>query len=329
MIEHLEPSDFFSKREDEKKLGEELIWLNHNWLESLQSPNIKCIIIGIIEDFGPRANLGNPGASNFFEACLAKYASMQSNDYLQANGVAVLGKINFTENFKEIPHKPYNLEDLRELVGKMDEQLGRLLAPIYKAGKIPIFIGGGHNNAYPLIKNAAIQSHEALQVFNLDAHADYRITKEGRHSGNSFSMAAEQGFLNHYAVLGLHKNYNSQEMLARMEAQKVQALFLEDLQEEENPVAFAKSWIQVKKHSKYAIGIDLDIDSIESLNSSARSPYGFKLTEARKILTYLAGLSRISYFNLTEGINDKDAQTAKAAAYLLGDFINAKLNGPN
>ncbi|MGF1948884.1 arginase family protein, partial [Enterococcus gallinarum] len=73
-----------------------------------------------------------------------------------------------------------------------------------------------HNNAYPCIKGAAKGWHKAgvleiaqINAVNLDAHADYRAM-EGRHSGNAFRYAEEDGYLEKYCVIGLHENYITQ-----------------------------------------------------------------------------------------------------------------------
>jgi formiminoglutamase len=57
----------------------------------------------------------------------------------------------------------------------------------------------GHNNAYGCIKGAAKGLYKAgiiplvqINAINLDAHADFRPL-EGRHSGNAFRYADEDG----------------------------------------------------------------------------------------------------------------------------------------
>ncbi len=101
----------------------------------------------------------------------------------------------------------------------IDAEVEELIKIITAAGKTPIVIGGGHNNSYPLIKGTAkglqkagMMNNSQINVINLDAHADYRIM-EGRHSGNGFRYAREEGYLNKYAIIGLHENYNSQSMM--------------------------------------------------------------------------------------------------------------------
>ena len=69
-----------------------------------------------------------------------------------------------------------------------------LLKIIIKAKKIPIIVGGGHNNAYGIIKGSALALNKKINVLNIDAHADFRPL-EGRHSGNGFSYAFHEGFI--------------------------------------------------------------------------------------------------------------------------------------
>ena len=91
-----------------------------------------------------------------------------------------------------------------------------IVKPYVIKGYIPIVIGGGHNNAYPIIKTISESFNQAIHVFNLDPHADCRAL-EGRHSGNSFSYAKEHGFIDQYTVFGLHKNYNSEFIYSYLE----------------------------------------------------------------------------------------------------------------
>ncbi|MFM7388058.1 MAG: arginase family protein, partial [Bacteroidota bacterium] len=70
-----------------------------------------------------------------------------------------------------------------------------------KPNQIPIVIGGGHNNALPLLRWAHAQ-RKVVQNLNFDAHFDCR--KPGlRHSGNAFSTAILEGILQKYSVLGI------------------------------------------------------------------------------------------------------------------------------
>src|SRR5690606_4538479 len=78
-----------------------------------------------------------------------------------------------------------------------------------------IVVGGGHNNSYGIIKGTALGKAESINTINFDAHTDFR-TLEGRHSGNGFSYAFEEGFLNNYFIFGLHENYTSKMVFQRI-----------------------------------------------------------------------------------------------------------------
>ena len=101
---------------------------------------------------------------------------------------------------------------LSQLVEKIDKEVSHIIFNIVKAGKIPIVIGGGHNNAYGNIKGTALAKGKPINAINFDAHSDFRIL-EGRHSGNGFSYAFEEGFLKKYFIFGLHENYTSKSVL--------------------------------------------------------------------------------------------------------------------
>src|SRR5690606_2564127 len=102
-------------------------------------------------------------------------------------------------------------EELRSHVGYIDETVYPLINKIAAAGKIPIVVGGGHNNCFPIIKGISLVTDKPINSINLDAHSDFR-QMEGRHSGNGFRYAHREGYLEKYAAIGLHENYNAQEI---------------------------------------------------------------------------------------------------------------------
>src|SRR5690625_3632976 len=85
----------------------------------------------------------------------------------------------------------------------------KMVSKIIESGKIPIIIGGGHNNAYGNIKGTSLALRKPINILNIDAHTDLRKT-DYRHSGNGFSYARKEGFLKYYSMFGIHKNYTPQ-----------------------------------------------------------------------------------------------------------------------
>ena len=203
------------------------------------------------------------------------------------------------------------------------------------SGKIPIVIGGGHNNAYGNIKGAALGLQEAgkikkaqINVINFDAHADFRAL-EGRHSGNGFSYAMHEGFLNKYGMLGLHQNYMYQSMLDTIHKNKnIQAHFFEDI--------FVTQKIALEQATEILLyftrngysGIEIDLDAIENVLSSAVSPCGFSSTQARQFIHQTAVKNKIAYLHICEGAvelenGQKSSTIGKLISYLVSDFVKA------
>lgn len=92
--------------------------------------------------------------------------------------LAFLGQIKQVKQTSDRSEATVMVEELDQLIL---EVLTQHLAP----HQIPIIVGGGHNNALPLMRWAANKGK--LSVVNIDAHADLRPT-ELRHSGNSFPL---------------------------------------------------------------------------------------------------------------------------------------------
>src|SRR5690606_18874782 len=121
-------------------------------------------------------------------------------------------------------------QKLGDLVNMIDKQVTTTVERILRAGKVPIIIGGGHNNAYGNIKGAASALDSPINVLNLDAHTDLRQL-EHRHSGNGFSYALDRGYLQKYAVFVLHQYYTPQAIFEQMLASDdLKFALFEDLQ---------------------------------------------------------------------------------------------------
>jgi formiminoglutamase len=303
---------FVSTRDKETKIGQ-------NTAVNGLSDKIQYIILGIEEDMGPQANGGLPGSKNGFKAFLQRFLNMQANRFLSGENVSIIGKIQQEVDFSTI-------ENAREHIKKLDELVVETLRPYVEAGKIPIVIGGGHNNAYPLIKTVSSVLNEKMQVVNLDPHADCRA-EEGRHSGNPFSYAKSNGFLEDYTVLGLHKAYNSEYLLAYLDSNEFQYTFFDDYIG--NPELYRKDILEVaeEQSDSTAIGIELDLDSIQYMPSSAFSPSGISIEDARFYVRIMGSVDNVRYLHLPEGApknSDEEKVIGKTLAYLVWEFLHAQ-----
>lgn len=309
-------------RKSETKLGEQLLIVNSFTVEDLKASVAKFVLIGISEDIGPRANLGKAGAAAAWDAFLPKFVNMQSNRYLNGNECVVLGKLSLNQLCQT-----EQLDDLRTATEAMDDLVTKALLIIYKAGKIPIIIGGGHNNSYNNIKALALANQEkAINCINLDPHADFRAL-EGRHSGNGFSYAHTEGYLKKYAIVGLHEGYNSESMLTELDRKGIDYSTFETIfiREEVTFKTAINNALMIVNQSLY--GIEIDLDTVENVASSAQTPSGISVTDARRFAHTAANSSNAAYLHLCEAapsLSQQPDQIGKLLAYLATDFIKSR-----
>jgi formiminoglutamase len=304
----------------------------------VESSPARFVLFGIPEDIGIRANFGTGGADTAWLPFLQSLVNVQSSDRLTGEEMILLGHFDFSDAEQLIEINARSLEEridaLRHAVANIiDDEVEEMVKMIIAAGKIPIAIGGGHNNCYPMLKGSAKQLFKQgkilkpqINAINLDAHADYRIS-EGRHSGNGFRYAFEESFLKKYAIIGLHENYNSQSMMDDLYSNiNIQYSSFEDIFIHEK-LNFRQSVAQAFSFTddEY-IGIELDLDCIRSSLSSAMSPVGITGIHARQYLAFAANYPKIAYLHICEGAvkldsGREDDQTSKMIAYLVTDFI--------
>ena len=174
VISREELDRLISKRPGETKLGETIHTLDaSNWEAQLQTVNAPFVLLGIPEDIGVRANLGVGGTHTVWMPALKAILNVQDTALLQGSKVVLLGAFDFSELMKQ--SEQLDVNDLRALVNTIDDIVYPVIQTISRAGKIPIIIGGGHNNAYPILKGISRARGKSLNCINLDAHSDYLL----------------------------------------------------------------------------------------------------------------------------------------------------------
>jgi formiminoglutamase len=296
-----------NRRDGEQKLGETL---------SIQTVNAdtKVILLGIEESIGAQANFGLSGAENAFSAFLKRFVNMQDNSFQRGKGITYIGRVQQRAPFESVAQA-------RLLTAELDELVTSILNPYAKEKYKLLIIGGGHNNAYPILKAMSNNGESPLDVINLDPHADCR-KEEGRHSGNSFSSAHDDGYLNTYSVIGLHKAYNSSYLFEKLEQMGARTTFFEDYLLNESDFKYDVEQ-EKKLLSNKAHGIELDLDAIQNIASSAYTPSGISTAAARWFIRTL-NQENTRYLHLTESapMTTEDEKTVgKLLAYLASDFI--------
>jgi formiminoglutamase len=334
---------YFTKiRRFETKLGELVkIPVSAEKLESvLEQPAIKYVLFGIPEDIGVRANGGIGGTDSCWNSFLSSFLNIQSNDFLGGEEILLLGHFDFGDIKYLIEQNAHGNEEridaYRHAVITIDEEVEELVKIITAHKKIPIVVGGGHNNAYPLIKGSAKGLHKAglielaqINAVNLDAHSDFRPS-EGRHSGNGFRYAEEDGYLLKYCVIGIHENYLPQNVWMDI----VNNPFIDFITYEDIFIHEKRNFIQAVAHATgftedNFTGIELDLDCIEHVLSSAQTPAGISSLHARQYMNFTAVDSKPAYMHICEGATQladgkKEDTTGKLISYLVSDFIKAR-----
>lgn len=321
-------------RKGEKKFGEKVAFMEGDSIqEFLTKSSCDFVLYGINEDVGVRANFGRSGAKSAFEEALTSLLNVQHNRLCKGGWLAVLGAFDFEKEMQEAQgldaSKPEDLKWLRELVVEIDKRITHLNALIVSAGKIPIIVGGGHNNAYGNLKGLSLGLNHTVNAINFDAHTDFRAL-EGRHSGNGFSYAFDERFLDKYFIFGLHENYTSKAIFSKLEelSDKVRYVSYEEM-EVRGDKEFRVELKTAKEFIKTApYGVEMDLDAIINVPSSAATSSGFSAQQARQFLHVMGSHTQAKYLHICEGAPHLDHSTprllGKLIAYMITDFIKAK-----
>jgi formiminoglutamase len=329
-------------RRFETKMGERLQVLpdTGSLATALQQLRARYVLIGIPEDIGVQANYGIGGASTAWISFLQAFLNTQSSDFFDGGDVALIGHFDFGDIQFLIDKNAYGPEEkveaYRHAVNGIDDEVEALVKLVVAAGKLPIVIGGGHNNAYPLLKGAAKGLHQRqllqlpqINCINLDAHTDYRPI-EGRHSGNAFRYAENDGYLQKYCVVGIHENYLPQNVWMDI----VNNPFFDCITYEDIFIHEKRNFRQAVSHAiqftdDNYVGVELDLDCVANTLCSASSPTGLTPLQARQYMNLCAVHTRTAYVHICEGATrlstgKTEESTGKLISYLVSDFIKMK-----
>ena len=322
-------------RSGEIKFGEKMLTIPKGIdpITFIKNSEAKYVLFGIPEDIGVRANFGRPGAASAWDSAIKSIANIQHNRFCKGYNLIVLGQLDVSEEMKEVENLNFydinDREKLTKLVEKIDKEVSHIIFNIIKSGKTPIIIGGGHNNSYGNIKGSALAKGKPINAVNFDAHSDFRIL-EGRHSGNGFSYAYEEGFLKKYFIFGLHENYTSKSVLDiikkiedRVRYNTYDSIKIRKEKEFNQELIHAMEFIQ----NDY-FGIEIDLDSIPNIASSAMTLSGFSIEELRQFIYFFGKNKNATYLHICEGAPDLGEEKnnhliGKLIGYLVTDFIKS------
>ncbi|GAA4025263.1 formimidoylglutamase [Flavobacterium cheonhonense] len=323
-------------RSGEVKFGEKMLTIpkGENCMTFLKNCEAKYVLLGIPEDVGIRANFGRPGAASAWQSAISSIANIQHNRFCKGSQIVVLGKIDISKEMEEAKdldfHQTADRKLLSTLVERIDKEVVHVITSIIKCGKTPIIIGGGHNNAYGNIKGTALGLGKPINAVNFDAHSDFRIL-EGRHSGNGFSYAYEEGFLKKYFIFGLHENYTSKNVLDILKKMEDRVNFNTydeiKVRQQKNFQQELNTAYDFIKNDAY--GIEIDLDALPNIASSAMTMSGFSIEELRQFVYFFGKNKNAAYLHICEGAPDLGEEKnnhliGKLIGYLVTDFIKAR-----
>ncbi len=299
----------------------------------LASCDAQFVLFGIPEDIGIRANSGRPGAASAWQSAIESIANLQHNKFCKGSSILALGHLDLTAERAEAETLDFNNTDerfaLSKIVQRIDKEVAHVVFTIVKAGKIPIVIGGGQNNAYGNIKGTALATGKPVNAVNFDSQSDFRIL-EGRHNGNAFHYAFEEGFLKKYFIFGLHENYVSKNVLQLLKKTEQQirytsydAISIRAQRDFADELSKALEFIQ-----DAPFGVEIDLDAIPDVPSSTMTISGFSVEQARQFVYYFGKQQNAAYLHICEGAPDLGDEKnkhliGKLIGYLVTDFIKA------
>ena len=309
-----------NKREGEIKIGEKLSYLST--FDQLAHEDAQYVLIGVPEDIGILANYGKAGASDFWDDFLSAFINLQENRYLSGNDFIIAGNIKTNDLIqqaqKSIQDHKHQLGRLSVFVETLDEWLSKIIKKVKQNGKIPIVIGGGHNNAFGMIKGVSSAQKKSINVLNFDAHTDLRWI-DYRHSGNSFSYAIDQNYLNQYTIFGLDKAYTPEYIYKFIDQnKKINCVFADEIYRRTNPEIIYKAKHEAEKLSEF--GLEIDMDCVKHQPASALNPVGFFPQQLYAILQALA-IDTISYVHFCEAVKSKKFGSGKLVANLVFSIL--------
>ena len=349
-MEHIKPLQkrdalqLIRRRKGETRVGEMANYTEtgKTLKENLKNIAAQFVLLGIPEDIGVRANYGRGGAQTAWKPALENILSIQSNSYFEGKELLILGEVEVEDlllKTKNLSQK--NTDDLKELrliTEEIDDRVFPVVKEIIAAGKTPIVIGGGHNNAYGLLKGTSEglmkrsgNKNLSVNAINCDAHADLRPL-EGRHSGNGFSYAIKNKYLSKYAAVGIHENYLTQDAHLTF-LNNPGSLLLRTYEDifVRGKISFEKTLSEAFSFLKgNPCGIELDLDAITNVPSSAKTSSGISPVQARQYAYQCGKKLPCAYFHIAEGAPvlahlKADNKTGKLIGYLVTDFIKGFL----
>lgn len=306
-------SFFFSRQDPEDiRWGDLAAFVEKDNLLNLKSPGL--LLIGFPDDKGIVTNGGRSGAAmapdkirSFLYKCTPSPGAIPFS-------IGDLGNISIYSSLEKTHAEAYAVA---EAIWKfsIDAQ-----SSLYQ---FPVFLGGGHDFAYPVIR-PLLDFIPDLRLVNMDAHLDVRPFRKEAHSGTPFyrliSEAPQLG--SRFLEWGVQRLSCSNHHLQWAQNQGVKVLF----SHEDESLNNLNSWIQKQKlgskTEKPFCFLSLDIDVFASYlapGCSAPAALGVCLNDFNRAFYRLSESFHIigmGVFEVSPPLDVQD-QTSRFASHLI------------
>lgn len=233
-------------------------------------------------------------------------------------------KINTSEYLSGIDYG-----DLKVYPGYIEQSyriIEEQLTPIFKAGIVPILLGGDHSISLPHLR-AAAKKHGPVCLVHFDSHSDTGRGQDPQRMwshGAVFSYAVDEGLIDaeHSIQMGMRGSTYRANSLDEARAMGFEVLTTDDVK--------ALSALELCAKVKQKVGdrpvfLTFDIDFLDPAfapGTGTPEVGGFTTYEAQRMLRGLAGINFIG-FDLVEVLPDRDSSgiTALHAANIAFEFV--------
>ncbi|WP_053992459.1 arginase family protein [Mangrovimonas sp. TPBH4] len=295
-----------------------------NIYDDIVNLDVDYVVFGIPEDLGNFANTNKTGTFKTWKAVLKKLTNLNRNTITTPEKVLILGHLDFKKIQKKLlSYDQNNKKDMDKARRKMeliDKKVAYVVHQIIKAGKKPIIIGGGQNNAYGVLKGASLALNTRFNSINISPQSGF-MKKEGRHSGNGFSYAYAEGFLKNYFILGLNTQITAEIILKTLG--KIKAVKYGSTEDFENK--FKKQIRRATKHVTEApFGLDVNYEIVNHSKENAN----IIMEQVTEVLRHFSQLPEVSYLHISSAVVDPDNRkaVAKNVTHMIVNFINGDTN---
>jgi formiminoglutamase len=299
---------------DDPRLGE----VTHRWDGGPYTVRAgQPVVIGFPCDEGVRRNNGRVGADVGPFAIRGRLYRLTTWDAPAAVDLAGLGLADLG-----------NVAVGKDL-GNAQRKLGTVVTAVFRAGGVPVILGGGHETAYGHYLGYVGAGLECA-IINVDAHLDVRPYPDGPHSGSPFRQAIELAAHplkpGRYVVIGAQRQSVSRAHLRFVEEHGGRVHWLADDDRGDRAVEVFADELHRLGRECDAVLVTVDADAFREADApgtSAPSPVGLAGAVWPRIALLAGADAKVRSLDIVE-VNprfDRDSQTARWAALGLRQFL--------